>query len=1088
MKLKQPNVEQQKAISHQGGVLLKAGAGSGKTFVLVEHIIYLTNLWIEEFKTNNRDNFDEYIKGKFSKLVLMTFTKKAAGEMSIRIYERFQLELEIEGDGSNFWKIAYESINSLNITTIDGFCKKLISKGYFPGIPVESSIIFYKERKQQISDLFNQWLSRNQIKISPDIFDLILKNKNDFLGSITSILMDPGLRLAWKNTDFFTKNDSVIALVLKESFKLNSINQSLEKVKALIVPIDSECSAFERNINIFQKSGLPEISSFEELCIYKNLFDQFKTLQPERTASKKDYLHQQAHEGLVELRDWVKIWYPVVSDYIKYFDDKIFPLVTSIRETFFFIESSLSLSKGLTFGDVEYVVHQGLQTPEIASRVRKDFDYFIVDEFQDTSELQFEIITRLINHDFSKLFCVGDAKQAIYGFRGGELAVFNRCSSLVPLNLSLVNNYRSKKCVINFNNVFFDFIFPLGREFSGKDFYSVSVDYQDFPLEDISENNGVVEVLNQKLIFEIDSFDLDTKMINKLEAKVIADKIQLERSLNSTAEIAILYQRLAPSFELIQYFMDRNIGFTAQFKISVSEDPILCILILLIRRKIDKNPEKNISSLFHIQNILSRLEVQMTIVEEDLVGFDNDLIFWGPKIALKKMMHKFNMTIENSDLNILFLDQMISFFKGDLENVIINFFDEEPDRLSLDFRFGKDSHLVQIMTAHASKGLEFDVVFVAGIYTNGKDSNDYGFLGKIPGSFRWYQDLATKKSQITPQYLLEKEISKYKNFSESKRLFYVACTRAVNKLIWINFDIGESKFKSPKNSWIEALRNWLVTISNEGIVGHSFLPDLDLGQMNLSVGDAKLPLYFFDKVGVIQKDGHSNSLNVMGELSVTRLGALNDCPRKHYFQNILKLEVDDENSFFESQDDQEELVIHSNAARGTIIHQKISEMIVRNLTLPRDIIGTDIEKNFNWLRIHLLNHADKKSFRSEIPIKFKLFNFMISGIPDLVIFDESKPVSIWDFKTGASLDSKLSNYWFQLLVYSYGLFNSNIDLRGSFIDLHLIFIDEMKILTKRVSYSEVVDQITLVWKKLDSPWLTNLDHCSQCKFSQICEK
>src|SRR3989338_4115455 len=110
-----PNAEQLLAIEHTGGVLLRAGAGSGKTFVLVEHIIFLTRQWISEFKNTTNSSFEEYIRQKFSQVVMMTFTKKAAGEMSIRLTEKFS-EVAEDEENKSLWAVANEAIPMLMVT------------------------------------------------------------------------------------------------------------------------------------------------------------------------------------------------------------------------------------------------------------------------------------------------------------------------------------------------------------------------------------------------------------------------------------------------------------------------------------------------------------------------------------------------------------------------------------------------------------------------------------------------------------------------------------------------------------------------------------------------------------------------------------------------------------------------------------------------------------------------------------------------------------------------------------------------------------------------------------------------------------
>ena len=70
----------------------------------------------------------------------------------------------------------------------------------------------------------------------------------------------------------------------------------------------------------------------------------------------------------------------------------------------------------MTFSDLEYYVHEGLGLSGVIDRMAQSYRYIIIDEFQDTSPIQFKIITKMIKENYQRLFCVGDKKQAIYGF------------------------------------------------------------------------------------------------------------------------------------------------------------------------------------------------------------------------------------------------------------------------------------------------------------------------------------------------------------------------------------------------------------------------------------------------------------------------------------------------------------------------------------------------------------------------------------------------------------------------------------------------------------------------------------------------
>ena len=86
----------------------------------------------------------------------------------------------------------------------------------------------------------------------------------------------------------------------------------------------------------------------------------------------------------------------------------------------------------LTFSDLEYLTLKELGSEEVKDdEIKKMFSFFIIDEFQDTSNVQFRIIEKLCLKNYENLFVVGDEKQAIYRFRGGEISLFSHVKTLL---------------------------------------------------------------------------------------------------------------------------------------------------------------------------------------------------------------------------------------------------------------------------------------------------------------------------------------------------------------------------------------------------------------------------------------------------------------------------------------------------------------------------------------------------------------------------------------------------------------------------------------------------------------------------------
>jgi hypothetical protein len=149
-------------------------------------------------------------------------------------------------------------------------------------------------------------------------------------------------------------------------------------------------------------------------------------------------------------------------------------------------------------------------------------------------------------------------------------------------------------------------------------------------------------------------------------------------------------------------------------------------------------------------------------------------------------------------------------------------------------------------------------------------------------------------------------------------------------------------------------------------------------------------------------------------------------------------------------------------------------------------VPLELTEMFNWVQ-SLKSNYDGYTCVSEETIKFSFFNNMISGTPDAYFLSADNLV-IWDFKTGLRDELNENAYWFQLMAYALGLgkiYPRNIEGQ---IELSLLYVDEKKCITKKLSYSDISRELFSVWKKTESLYQVNLDHCSRCDYSTICNK
>lgn len=1112
--MKIPNPEQKLAIEHKGGVLLSAGAGSGKTFVLVEHLIYLLRSFYEESQKGEFKDPPDVLLRKLrtylSTLVFMTFTKKAAGELSLRMKKRVQEQSEHE-PSNPFWILVGEALPSLTVSTIHGFCFKLLAGGYFPELEPQPVIISELESKTRLDLLMREWMELQKKNEVPGI-DIFLANSSAVLSALGGIFGSSELRSAWK--EFSTEGMAKTAwkdfwkemILLQNWGELLNPRFNLESFAGVLN--DKQREYLQDFENLCLRQPLSEEHNFSSYLKYAKIRSpQFR--KKEELGSLADNL-----EALKDFRDFVKKNEDDLLAFVEHKEGPFLSWPNLFKKLFDYCDEHYRRYPGFTFSDLEYFVWQGLQNSEARARIAKDYRYFVIDEFQDTSPGQYEIVRLILEGDQSRLFVVGDVKQAIYGFRGGELGVFRRCQEEIPLKLSLKNNYRSYANVITFNNELFADLFKRGLDFEGEDPFSVIVEKQNIPTEFQVPEGKVcklaVDLQVQLAEEEKEKFKLKSGELARVEAQVLLTKIQEILRDSPDEKICLLYKKLAPARELVSLFLKNEMAFSAQMKVEQSEDPVISIFTLLLeklltRHQHDPESQKQLELLIYSHFELLGFQLPASWKNE-LKAFYEERTLYGLSIAYRKFLMSLGVSNSNFENNLALIDILCQVGQESIDK-IVSLLHEGQKSYSLDFKSGKDSSRLILMTAHASKGLEFDHVFVAGIHANHRSKNDDSYVGKFPGSFKWKADVSQKTPFKSPEFILEKVITQRKNFSESKRLFYVATTRAKKALYWVDIRFENRGLSDLKMDWINGFRRF----EEETLFLHENLSQALAKETQAltyqfenspeeAVQNAR-PLFHYDSVGLSDSKSESEwNYGVSGELSVTRLATLCDCPRKFYLKNNCRFSDDelklitqnalptfDEKSLFEETSLEEGPA--SSMKRGSHIHLIISQMIKGGMSLPEGLEKSE-EEMLLWLKKEFPSGV---RFISEEAIKFPLAGVMISGTPDLVLINKEEEFAIWDFKTGKRHPENEESYWFQVYSYGHAFFEllsrgrtNPAELKNKPMSFVLAYVDQRKIVVEKKTHEEVRHLLFSTLKKLAHLSQINEEHCSRCSFSSIC--
>lgn len=688
--------------------IISASAGTGKTYTMA--IKYLSAL-------NNGVNFEN--------ILVITFTKKATSEIKERIIVFLEKILEkkegyidiissmkVDVNEENL-RLAYEDMikNSENIKifTIDSFINKIFMKALAPRKNIYNYEIIENNTDKYINKIILELLSdKKYFKIFKDFYDLDSSSKeiDKYNSIISNILNDRASvyryldnfeNLKKEKTRNFSDIKNEICEALKDKKSLTKMGSSFIKANKI-----TDLEDFTKAIKLVKsKDEINEyfLSIKEELAnIYVN-----EVIIPYNIAYKK----------------LAKICYEI-DEKLKFKDNKF------------------------TYSDINFYTNKYEIDP---SEVFPNIDIIMIDEFQDTDRIQFNIILKLIKK-CKKLFIVGDDKQAIYGFRGGDVSLFRNIEKILKeaipdisiKKLELNTCYRSKKNIINYINQLFSNLnnFKYNKVNCIKDGgYVKAISYEkdnNFVINSIVENN-----LTKSTAILARKNDVLDKYKKELEINNI--KFESIQSLKLANDV-----KIKALLKLIDYLINENMYSLLEFlRSDLATYTLEQISAVIKGEKIDE--------ILKLKKCKGNFKKTYLKLFGYGINAAND-----DKLNINKFLDLVDMYYN--------LQDFVDYFNEKAKNIL-------KENASIE-------NCVSLLTIHKSKGLEYDTIYLPlqiknepfAKYVKVELEDDIILLKK-----KSYLSLSKFKKYI--DIFMEKE--KLENLN----LLYVALTRAKNNLFII---------------------------------------------------------------------------------------------------------------------------------------------------------------------------------------------------------------------------------------------------------------------------------------------------------------
>lgn len=806
--------------------LIEASAGTGKTHSMVQiYLRLLLGLNCEPLEVE--------------KILVVTFTINATSELKDRIRESIHhllketkkleqtkefipsnnalidtfLEKFITEDLDLKQKIkllqqAQTNFDMATIFTIDGFIQRVLYQHAF-----ESGISFDTEIQNDPTEiqkkLAEQVWREEFYHLDSDLTSIIqniLKNPSEALAEISTLLQNQEPKLS-KEQEQLIKQINITKLIdcYAQAKKYWQENGN-EMCEILQNEINTRKSLNGRTYT--DKLIKDKQTKLNNWQINKELLDAFKFFTQEEIISKtkqefKDAPLKNEHfkqmqifaDQAINTDKFDNVKFLIIYNFFQAIKNKIYNQKSNKK----------------SFNEITQTLHNALyqsEGNEIARKIREIFHFAMIDEFQDTNALQYQIFNKIFIEDTENygFIMIGDPKQSIYKFRGADIFSYLKASQNIAHKATLNTNYRSNQAIVDFVN---DLFTTTNENFSS--FIYKQIEFQKANAHNQEKTENAVQIL----------------LLEKDPAKQTALHIASQLQTHKPEDIAILVNNKNEAKNLKREL--NNLGIACAYLsedssiFSTSEAKDLKIILSACLNPLDKSLVTSAiaTKLWNFDlKIIKNIALNENLWNELISNFLNYKNIWqeqGILSMLNKLLlnekiiarHKNSINFERVMTNVLHLGELLqekSYETTSLQNLLTWFrkqitqskYNKAQDNRIL--RLTSENNVIKIFTVHASKGLQFPIVWLPFLskYQNNSKENNYQYQDENGNNF-W---------NIGNAIEAENQNTKSRN-AESLRLLYVAVTRAENQL---NLVLPE---KSPTN-W-EALY-YLLSNTKIGIL------------------------------------------------------------------------------------------------------------------------------------------------------------------------------------------------------------------------------------------------------------------------------